>query len=331
VEGDRAPDAAATPESTPVADASAEVIDPGISSAEGAVADASTDASEGAGDTAEAAAPTADDDADLARYPESVREDFRKLSPEKRKALFEHAEANARLGWEALKKREADLAAETTRKAEQTKAVLSKTGKFVGAEAQTLTRKDGSTQELPSYDDLAKLSQTRSGRDELYQKYGLDEVAAEELRDEWDQRYEMLEEAGDLIETQRLAKIDQRMRAGFKAVDLDPDAYLGAVSVPEEIVPAVVRALREQHEAEVKTLKSKHADEIKLHAVNAEGLRARALAGDSPPIPTGGRTAGATAMTLDQFRAMPLEERKRLRADNPALVDRLYAQGARPI
>jgi hypothetical protein len=303
MEADQTPDAAATSESTPAADASAAAVDAGASSAEGLAGDAGIDASEGTEGTAEAAAPASDDDADLAAYPEAVRERFKAFTPAERKALFEHAEANAREGWEALKKREADIAAEETRKTEQVKAIRSKAGRFVGAEAQTRTLADGTTQDLPSYDELAKLSQTRSGRDALYQKYGLDEIAAEELKTEWDQRYEMLEASADLLETQRLQQFDQRLRAGFKDAGLDPDAYLGTVKAPEEIVPTVVRALREQHAAELKTLTSKHADELRLRDGNAVGLRARALAGDSPPLPTGGRTAGGGRVTVDQLIA----------------------------
>ncbi len=121
-----------------------------------------------------------------------------------------------------------------------------------------------------------------------------------------------------------LGEFDAGFRQGIQDEGLDPNTVLAEARRPEDVATALIRHLKADHAAEVKALTDKHASEIRLHTVNAEGLRARALAGDSPPILTGGRTSGAEHIyTRAELASMSMDEYRR----NRETIDRQAAAG----
>lgn len=328
MEGD-AVQAATTPDETTTvtADASAEVVDPGATSADGAAVAADTSAPAGTESTAEAAAPTAEDDADLAQYPEEVRASLKDLPQAERKKWYELYEQAGKHVEERLrqqKERQDRIDADNKAREARTKEIRDRYGRFIGAEAQTIENADGTTRNLPSYDELVKLSQTRAGRDRLYSEFGLDEDATEMQRAEWDARYDMIDAVRDDLKNGIRFDFDKGVREALKARGIDPNDILPGATDPADYTAKLLDHQAQKHQAEIKALTTKHADEIKLHTVNAEGLRARALAGDAPPIPTGGRTAGGEHIfTRSELAAMSSDEYRR----NRETIDRQAAAG----
>ncbi len=275
------------------ADASADVVDTVASlddtvSTEGQSTDASGEGGSDGGDEA-ALAEQAADEADLAEYPESVREDFKALSPEKRKALYEQAEkrAEARIteNRQRLEKIETERAAETARRAE----IRSRTGKHVGAEAQKLELPNGNTIELPSYDEMVKLSTTQRGRDQLAEKYNLDDDSTEFWRFIFDRNREALDASADLLDDAAWGKLDANLRDGIKAeLGVDPDTILSGAKNPRDII----RQVAGHFQGQISQLKKEHESRAEALNANAEALRGRALAGSSRNLATGGRSAG---------------------------------------
>jgi hypothetical protein len=283
---------------------------------QGGASEPETDASVVEGEPSEPAAPdTAPDDrgrepaepidadeADLAQYPESVREAFRALEPEQRKALYEHAEARVSDRIETERKRNDELAATQQQAEARRQDIRSKVGRFVGVEAQTITLSDGTTRALPSYADLDKMLRSQSGRDQLYDRYGLSQDSAEAVRAEWDDRNQMLDAAAESLEIARLSAFDGRFRQGIRSEGLDPDAMLNGADGPETVAVNLIRHLKAQHAEETSQLKKEHEARAAAQNLNAEGLRGRVLAATSRRLPTGGRSgAGSGPVTVQRL------------------------------
>lgn len=294
----------ATPESAQVA-----INDTGT----GAEASAESAGDEGA----------SDEDADLLSYPEDVREEFRSLAPATRKRLYEHAEANAREGMEAVRKRESEaaerelaLAAEVAKREDDAKAVLAELNEFVGAAPTKVKGRDGVERDLPAYEDIARLNQTRTGRDTLWNQYGLDEDGVEEQLQTWSRNDEMLRKSSKFFDDQAWGNLDRSLQEGIKAAGYEPGEILSKADSPQSVIVQLVSRLKAEHEAEKKSLVAEHEAREAAHTSNAEALRGRAVAGSTRQPASGGRTTGGSSdvLTPEAYAAMPFEERVKLRS-----------------
>ncbi len=291
-----------------------------------AAATAGGEAEEPTGGT-ETAVATAEDDADLAQYPEAVREQFKSLTPAQRKSLYEQAEARVEEKIRTERERNDKLEAERKQQDERRKEIRTRTGKFVGLEGQTIELPNGNQITLPSYDELVQKSQTQRGRDELSSKYGMHEDDAEFWRFIYDWNRDSLDASAEVLDDRAWGKLDQSLKDGMRAEGLDPDRILDGAQNPHDIVRQLVGHLKGEHDAVVKKLTTDYEGRIHGLNLNAEGMRGQLVGATSrEPLP-GGRTSAGGEMTLAAFRALPLEERKAMRRDNPSLVDRLYAAG----
>lgn len=331
MESDQTQAAATSEETTTTADASVEVVDPGEIVAAAGEAGEETALPEGSEVSAAVDDSLTDQDrAFLEKAPESVRERFLAIDPDLRKSFYEYSEeyigkkTEDRINKE--RERNDQLAAEQKARDDRARQIREKAGRFFGSEEQEI-RRDGQKQRLPDYDTLIRLSQNRAGRDRLYSEYGLDEDAAEAQIAEWDGRREMVETIYEDIRDRSLSQIDADIQAGLRAEGIDPASVIEGATNPGELISNLVRKLKGDHEAEVKKVRSDLETRIENGNLNAEAMRGKVAAGGRA-LATGGRTAGSDTLTLERFRAMPLEERKKLRVSNPALVDRLYAQDA---
>lgn len=263
--------------------------------------------------TAEAeAAVTAEDARDLEQYPESVRERFKTLKPSERRALYEHAETNARAQVEA--EREARQRVEQAEAERQAKvqAILDSQGAFVGARPVKLRGQDGQTFDGPTYDELDRSLKTRVGRQQLWDRYGLDEDQAEATLTELDERRAMLDGSANVIEQGVTARVALRFKAALEAVNgVNADEIVaGADSQGQDaaavIVQRLVATLEERHSREMTALKRDYDGRIDAHTANEEGMRGRVTAAEARRLPTGGRS-GSTA-TRKSVRERLIEE-----------------------
>lgn len=281
----------------------------GLADAQSDDAEATTDSEPGEEATAEAAAlAEAEDRQDLEQYPESVRDRFKSLKPAERRALYEHAETNARAQIEAANKRAAELQqAEDARQA-QIQAVLDSQGKFVGTKPIDLTQADGTIVPGPTYDELSTALRSRRGRDQLWEKYGLQEDTAEAVLQELDNRREMLDGSVKLMDDAAWGKLALRFKAGLEAIpEIDADAMVAGAAGPEEVIARLSAAKDEKHAREMAAVKRDYEGRIGTTNVNAEALRGRVVAAESRKLPTGGRTGGGSV----------LSEIDRLQQENP--------------
>ncbi len=300
----------------------------GVDTGAAAAVDGGTDGVAEGSETVDAEA--AADAADLEQYPEAVRESFKSLKPAERKSLYEQAEARIEEKIRTERERNDKLEADNKAREAKRQEIRAKAGRFVGAEAQTVKAPDGSDKLLPAYDELVKLSTTRAGRDTLYEKYGLDEDATERQRAEWDERHEMIQSVATELDDQAWGKLDVSLRAGIKSKGLDPDAILASAQSPGDIVSQLVDHLEGKHAAEKKKLTDDYEGRIGLHTKNAEAMRGQVVGATSRQLATGGRTSGgAGELTLESFRALPPDQRQKMRREQSDVVDRLYAQDAR--
>jgi hypothetical protein len=275
-------------------------------------------------DEAEPTEPLDENEADLQGYPESVREAFRALEPEQRKALYEHAEARVSDRIETERKRNDELAATQARAEAVRLETRSKVGRFIGTDAQTITLGDGTTRALPAYADLDRMLRSQSGRDQLYDKYALDQGTAEAIRAEWDERNQMLDAAADTLWHPRAMDFDQRFRAGIRSEGVDPGPHLDSADGPEMAGRNLVRYLKAEHAAEVAQIKRENEARAAAQNLNAEGLRGRVLAATSRRLPTGGRSGAAsgpvTVQRLIEEAGSPEEYARRAMAGEYAHV-----------
>jgi hypothetical protein len=240
------------------------------------------------GDTAISEADAADA-ADLAQYPESVREDFKALAPEKRKALYEEAEKRAEARITENRQRLEKLEAERKAQEERRAAIRARTGKHTGDEAQTIKLPNGNEIELPSRDEMENLSKTQRGRDELRTKYGLDEDRTEFWLFVLDQNREALDASAEYFDDVAWVKLDKNLRDGIKEeLGVEPDTILSNAKSPRDVVKGIVGHFQSQ----IAQLKKEHEARATALNANAEGLRGRALAGSARELPSGGRSAG---------------------------------------
>lgn len=298
----------ATP--TPGGPADDRPAEPGGASSD---ADTSIDATEGdeSEATAEAeAAAAAEDQRDLEQYPESVRERFKALAPAERRALYEHAETNARTQIEAANARAAEIQQAENERQAKVQAILDTQGAFVGARPVKIRDVQGNEVDGPTYDELTSALQTRRGRQDLWDRHGLDEDQAEGLKLELDQRRAMLDGSAKVIEDAVVAGVALRFKAALEAVNgIDADAIVSGVAGQDAaatIVQRLVSSLEERHGREMTALKRDYDGRIDAHAANAEGMRGRVTAAESRRLPTGGRS-GSTA-TKKSVRERLIEE-----------------------
>ena len=252
--------------------------------------------------------------ADLEQYPESVREEFKALSPAKRKALYEEAEKRAEARITANQERIARIEAEQKAQEERRAEIRKRTGKFVGDEAQTLELPNGSTIELPSYDELTKLSQTQRGRDELASKYGMNDADAEFWRFIFDRSREMGDATAEMFDDAAWGKLDANLRAGIKDVmGIEPDTILSNAKSPTDVIKGIVG----HYTGQIDQLKKEHEARTNALNVNAEALRGRALAGSSRQLATGGRSAGdgAHVFTREELGRMDVATYRQNKAE----------------
>lgn len=282
-------EAPAAVESTEATTAAITPAEAGGVASDPVTADTATPAGDGA--TADADAAAAADDADLQSYPESVREQFKNLTSEQRKSLYEHAES--RVSEKIQRERERNDRLEADRKAAEARAaeIRAKTGKFVGAEAQTVTLPDGTEQKLPAYDDLVRLLQTRRGRDTLYDQYGLDEDAAESWKAQWEQNGGMIDAVADHFDNRSWTKIDASLRDGIKQAGYDPADVLSGASSPQQVIAQLTERLKADHEAAIKKLSDGYEGRITALTANQEGMRGKVLAATARGLAEGGRSA----------------------------------------
>jgi len=255
-------------------------------SSEEPVADASAD------DADSTAEP--DEDADLSQYPEAVREKFKALDPEERKALYEEAEKRAEARIKANEEKTAQLAAQAAEQEARRKEILARTGQHVGAEAQTVTDEYGNEITIPSYEDLKRLMVTRAGRDRLLAEHGLDEIAAERWVKTFEGNQAALDASADFFDDKAWGKLDASLKAGIRAAGLDPDEFLANAHSPQDVIGQLLAHRDAKHEAEKAEMRSEYDGRIEALSKNNEGLRGRALAGSTRRLAEGGRSAGHT-------------------------------------
>jgi hypothetical protein len=229
-----------------------------------------------------------DDEADLAQYPEKVREAFRNLSRSTRKALYAEAEERARESVKVERDRADQL--ERDRLADEAKReqVRAAQGKYIGLEPTTT--EDG--RPLPSYDELVNLLTSRGGFRTLADKYGLSEDDAREQKAVWDERRDMLGSAADHLEDTAWSKLGKLLRTGLQGVEgIDPEAIVSGAQGPHDVVARLAKSITDRYEArEAKLVKDYEArlDTLRLNK-GAEQVRSTAR---TPAPTTGGRSAG---------------------------------------
>jgi hypothetical protein len=252
--------------------------------------------------TAEAeAAAAAEDAADLEQYPESVRDRFRALDRAERKALYEHAETRARQQIETANARAAELKAAADARQAEIDKILASQGKYVGNAPIEIRWDDGTVTEGPTYDELVTLSSTRSGREQLLNKYGLDEAGTEVQRARIEENRAMLGASAQLLEDGAWSSVAAKFKTGLEQVEgINPDDMVADASGPDDVIVRLARTLNERHAREVTTLKQGYEDRITALTENAEGLKGRALAGSSRQMATGGRTGGGSSTSTLQ-------------------------------
>lgn len=307
-----------TPTTTAAADQEVVASDE-VTTAEGASEDESAQ-------DAEAAAADA---ADLAQYPEALRDDelFKSLSPAKRKAMYEHAEKHVED--RITRERERNDKLEADRKAQEARQreLTGKIGQFVGAEAQTYELPDGATVTVPPYDEMVTLSRTQRGRDTLLEKYGLDTANTEFWVSVLDRNREM----GAVLNDANWATLDGNLRDGLRSNGFDPDVILKDARSGHDIISQLTSHLKAEHAAEIKKLTSEHEAQLGARDANAEGMRGRVLAATAREMPTGGRSGagGEPPLTSQAYRAMTYEQRQQLRStpEGRARIDEMMARG----
>jgi hypothetical protein len=266
---------------------------------------------EGADTDDEAAASAraaAEDQADLEQYPEAVRERFKALDRAERKALYEHAEQNAKRLIESANERAARAEAARREADERAKAVRETQGKFTGITPIELVDQDGKPYDGPTYDELTTLLGTRRGRDELETRYGLSEGTAEAVKAELDTRRGMLDSAAGHFDEQSLLKRAQELHDGLQGINgVDPDACVDGVTPQNgglrEVLRRAVAQLEVRHTREMDAQKRDYEARLTNHALNAEGMRGRVAAAEGRRLPTGGRTgAGAVTQSAELAR-----------------------------
>lgn len=247
------------------------------------------------------ATAAAADQADLERYPESVRERFKTLKPAERRALYEHAETNAREQIEAANKRTAELQAAEAERQAQIQAVLDTQGEFIGTKPIKmadfgLTEENGFPPEGPTYDELVSLMGTRGGRAKLADTYGLNDVNAEWLRTNLERGRNMLGSSAKFIEDNAWNTLAVRFKAGLEAIpEIDAEALVAGATGPEDVIARFSAAKDERHGREMAALRRDFEGRIKALDVNGEAMKGRVVAAESRRLPTGGRTGSSAA------------------------------------
>lgn len=260
-----------------------------------AQSDPSADTSgDGSGDeaAAEAAARAeAEDRADLETYPESVRDYLKGIPQEHRKTLHEHFGQRERERMLAEQERANRLEQARAEAEAKAQAVRETQGKFLGEAPIPLRAADGTTFDGPTYAELAQALETRRGRDNLYQKYGLDEDGAEAVKAEMDQRRAMLTSTASHLEDRVWSGMAVRFKAGLDAIPgVDADAIIAGASGPDEVVGRLARALDEKRTREIAALTRDFEGRITALTANTEGMKGRVVAAESRRLETGGRT-----------------------------------------
>ena len=249
-----------------------------------------------------------DDEADLAQYPEAVRPELKAISPAGRKALYEQvekyieprAEARVEARLKAERERADTLAATAAAEQAERDRILATQGKYVGAEATEINDEYG-IRPGPTFDELNELMGTRAGRDELWEKFQLDEAGSERHKASLVGARAMLASSARLMDDNAWGKLAGHVKAALEKIPgVDPEAIVAGANGPQEWLPRLVGHLEERHQREKTVMQRGYEERLGAHTENAEGLRGRVIAAESRRLPTGGRTGGGSALSVLQ-------------------------------
>lgn len=276
--------------------------------------------------TAEATA----DEADLAQYPERLRERFKSLTREERRELYEYAEGRVRPKLQEEHEADRQRAEDLKRKADEDEAertsIRQKFGHHFGETDGDIELKDRDGNVVatrPNYAELTRLLGSRNGEDVLDDKYGMSLLEAHDWKDELEGRRELIPGLARHFDDQAWAKTAWKLSEGLKRVEgIDADAMVRDANGVDEVVERLATTLSGRYEKQLADQKKSYEDRIRTLTLNGEALKGQAAAGSSRRLETDGRTGGGAdgEMTLEQYQRLSPEQAAKLPA---AVIDRM--------
>lgn len=103
----------------------------------------------------------------------------------------------------------------------------------------------------------------------------------------------------------------------------NPNGVRGAL---QTLAETIRKAAAAEHAKATAEITKRHQAELKALEADRDGWRARAGGGDLAPESAGVPTGGT--MTYAQFQSLPLEKRREMRANQPDVVNAIYARHA---
>ena len=334
------PDAApsAAPAQDTPADASASVPESGAPATDvAAEATPVTPADESAPETAEEAAQTDPQPKPSRRQ----REEAQRMRAEREARQQADEDALARRVEEAIARR-TKAAEEATNRERAEREKVERYGKFTGEAPADPANPSGQTlydrvraeafKPIPNPSDYA----TQDEWDAFNRAVAVQNVAKARLA-EFDERRQMFGEfstplaqaANARARSEALAWLDGQFQRGLETAGLDPADILGSASKApqDERLPAIVKALADHYEAKYSPRITELEEKAEADASEIDALR-RQLGGHAPGPARGGLASAGGPMNREQFMSLPIEQRQKMRAEQPALVDEIYRRSA---
>ena len=285
---------------------------------------APTPDSESVEDNGEAEGPESEDD-------QPRNDEERKLSRRERQRLREQERINQAIA-DAIAQRERER-----EQAEETRKRQEEAAKAEQARRERLSQFTGTPELRQSIDAEIKAIQAKID-DEILRPAGADlealyaeRTAKEAQRDRWTEAQSYESAISENIWA-GLAD-DFAFPATFPELANDPAAraaYLhnpgGIKGALQTLAETIRKAAAAEHAKATADLTAKHQAEIKALEADRNGWRARAGGGDLAPESAGVPTGGT--MTYAQFQSLPLEKRREMRANQPEVVNAIYARHA---